>query len=129
MEERITAPYGSWRSPLSAELVAAGGVGLGEVALADGAVYWAESRPLEGGRVVVVSRDADRPDRRRNAAGFNARTRVHEYGGGAYWTHHRTVYFSNFGDSGCTVRMAAATHARSRLSRQPSTPCATPTAR
>jgi len=99
METRITAPYGSWRSPLSAELVASGGVGLGGVALADGAIYWAESRPLEGGRVVVVSCDAAGQTQDVTPPGFNARTRVHEYGGGAYWTHHRTVFFSNFGDS------------------------------
>ena len=48
-----TAPYGSWSSPISAELVAAGGVSLDEVRVEGQAVYWVEGRPLEGGRQVV----------------------------------------------------------------------------
>ena len=48
-----TVPYGAWRSPISAELVAAGGVSLDEVRVAGDHVYWIEGRPLEGGRQVV----------------------------------------------------------------------------
>jgi len=44
------APYGSWSSPISAEMLATAGVGLGQTWLEDGAAYWVESRPAEGGR-------------------------------------------------------------------------------
>ncbi len=71
------APYGAWPSPVSAQEVAAGEVGLGDVAFgADGAAWWAEMRPAEGGRYVLVRDGEDMlPDP------WNARTAVHEYGG------------------------------------------------
>ncbi|HEV3398896.1 MAG TPA: S9 family peptidase, partial [Actinomycetes bacterium] len=96
-----TAPYGAWRSPISAELVAAGGVSLDEVRVDGSAVSWVEGRPLEGGRQVVCRAD---PTSAAGAAqdltpeGFNARTRVHEYGGGSYAVHQGTVFFSNYAD-------------------------------
>jgi hypothetical protein len=58
-----TAPYGSWSSPLSAELVAAGGVSLDEVRVAGPAVCWVEGRPLEGGRQVVCRAVPANPQR------------------------------------------------------------------
>ena len=95
-----TAPYGSWSSPVSAELVAAGGVSLDEVRVEGGAVHWVEGRPLEGGRQVIrrAAPAADREPADLIPEGFNARTRVHEYGGGAYTVHGDTVFFSNYAD-------------------------------
>lgn len=91
-------PYGSWTSPLSAALIASGAIGLSGVRLSGRDLYWSEMRPAEGGRSVVVRR---RPDGRIEdciPAGFNARTRVHEYGGGAWLVAEDTLYFSNFSD-------------------------------
>jgi dipeptidyl aminopeptidase/acylaminoacyl peptidase len=107
-----TAPYGSWSSPISAELVAAGGVSLDEVRVAGPAVHWVEGRPLEGGRQVICRAvparggPGDRwggpqensPAEDLTPEGFNARTRVHEYGGGAYLVVGETLFFSNFAD-------------------------------
>ena len=93
-----TAPYGSWGSPISAELVAAGGVSLDEVRVAGGAVHWVEGRPLEGGRQVVCRAVRGQPPEDLVPEGFNARTRVHEYGGGAYLVVGEVVFFSNFAD-------------------------------
>jgi dipeptidyl aminopeptidase/acylaminoacyl peptidase len=95
-----TAPYGSWSSPVSAELVAAGGVSLDEVRAVGAAVYWIEGRPLEGGRQVIRRAEpaTDREPTDLTPEGFNARTRVHEYGGGAYTVHGDTVFFSNYAD-------------------------------
>jgi dipeptidyl aminopeptidase/acylaminoacyl peptidase len=96
-----TAPYGSWASPISAELVAAGGVSLDEVRVAGGRVHWVEGRPLEGGRQVVcraVPGGRGGPARDLVPEGFNARTLVHEYGGGAYTVAGDTLFFSNFAD-------------------------------
>jgi dipeptidyl aminopeptidase/acylaminoacyl peptidase len=76
-------PPGTWPSPLTAEAVAAGGVALGPVAVTDGGrtVWWTESRPAEGGRSVVLRRTGEGPPEEVVPAGFDARTRVHEYGG------------------------------------------------
>jgi len=80
------APYGSWRSPIGPEVVVAGGRRLSAPAIAgDGAIWWAEGRPSEGGRVVLMRRPAGGEPEAVTAAGTNVRTRVHEYGGGA-WT-------------------------------------------
>ncbi|HKQ00496.1 MAG TPA: S9 family peptidase, partial [Actinomycetes bacterium] len=105
-----TAPYGSWSSPVSAELVAAGGVSLDEVRVEAGAVFWVEGRPLEGGRQVIcrVEPGADRDPDDLTPEGFNARTRVHEYGGGAYAVHGDRVFFSNFADQRLYRRDAGA---------------------
>jgi dipeptidyl aminopeptidase/acylaminoacyl peptidase len=94
------APYGSWRSPIDAPLVARAGRRLAAATLAgDGAVWWAEGRPAEGGRVVLMRRPAGAGPEEVTAAAFNVRTRVHEYGGGA-WTlaGEDLVLFSNFAD-------------------------------
>lgn len=91
-------PYGTWPSPVSAALVATQGLRLSSVAVDGDAVYWVEGRPSEGGRNVVVRRAADGECRDVVPAGFNARSRVHEYGGGAYLVDGRTVYFVNFAD-------------------------------
>jgi dipeptidyl aminopeptidase/acylaminoacyl peptidase len=86
-------PYGSWPSPISAASIAEGGVTLGGVAVDGGSVYWSELRPAEGGRTVIVKDGRDL-----TPAGFDVRTQVHEYGGGAWWVHGGTVYFANWDD-------------------------------
>ena len=53
------APYGSWKSPLSAERAVAAGIGLGDVSFDGQRMLWQESRPAEKGRNVVVRRSAD----------------------------------------------------------------------
>ncbi len=92
------SPYGSWKSPITADLVAAGEVGLEQVRTDGDAIYWMERRAHEGGRKVVVRRSSDGEIGDVTPAGFNARTRVHEYGGGDYAVHGGTVVFSNFAD-------------------------------
>src|SRR5688572_11275366 len=92
------APYGSWKSPITADLIVQGTVGIGMLALDGEDVYWNESRPTEGGRMVIVRRTPDGATHDVNPPPFNARTRVHEYGGGEYLVHQGTVYFSNFAD-------------------------------
>ncbi|HYJ23007.1 MAG TPA: S9 family peptidase [Solirubrobacterales bacterium] len=79
------APYGSWRSPIGPEVVAAAGRRLAAPQLAeDGAVWWGEGRPAEGGRVVLMRRGAGGEPAAVTPDGTNARTRVHEYGGGGW---------------------------------------------
>ena len=98
MTEPRTAPYGTWSSPIGADLLATAGVGLMEPWLEDGIAYWLEGRPAEGGRYVVVRGDPWSSPADVTPPGFNVRTKVHEYGGGSYLVHRGTVYFSNFAD-------------------------------
>ena len=92
------APYGAWASPLSAARVTAGAVRLGDIALDGEDVYWTEGRTSEGGRYVVVRRTPDGRTLDVTPAGFNVRSRVHEYGGAAFTVHKGDVYFANFAD-------------------------------
>ena len=93
-----TAPYGSWQSPITTDLIVSGAIGLGQIALDDEDIYWAELRPSEGGRMLVVKHTPDGETTDITPAPFSARTRVHEYGGGAYLVHEGVVYFSNYAD-------------------------------
>jgi dipeptidyl aminopeptidase/acylaminoacyl peptidase len=98
VSEQRVAPYGSWESPISSDLIVRGVVGLSQVMTDHGVAYWMESRPGEDGRNVIVRRTADGSMEDVTPPPFNARTRVHEYGGGDFSVHDGTVYFSNFAD-------------------------------
>ncbi|HEY7189491.1 MAG TPA: prolyl oligopeptidase family serine peptidase [Vicinamibacterales bacterium] len=91
-------PYGTWPSPLSAQIVATQGLRLGSVALDGDDIYWVEGRASEAGRNVLVRRTADGRISDVTPPGFNVRTRVHEYGGGAYVVANGEIFFSNFSD-------------------------------
>jgi dipeptidyl aminopeptidase/acylaminoacyl peptidase len=93
----VEAPYGSWASPISAAALAQGAIGVSEPRAVDGRLYWLENRPDEGGRNVALTGDKAAA-RQLTPAGFNVRTRVHEYGGAGYVVVGETLYFSNFAD-------------------------------
>lgn len=89
----LTAPYGSWASPLSASAIAAGAASYGEIQSFGTDIFWLESLPKEAGRVTLV----------RNGESilpkdFSVRSRVHEYGGGSYLVCEAGIYFVNFKD-------------------------------
>jgi len=92
------ASYGSWHSPISSDLIVAGTVRLGQVDLDGEDIYWIEGRPAEKGRNVIVKLCADGKTEDLIPMPFNARTRVHEYGGGSLVVSNGEVYFSNFAD-------------------------------
>ena len=93
-----SAPYGTWNSPITAQTVAAQGLRLGFVALDGDDIYWLEGRPHEGGRNALVRRGADGRTEDVVPRDHNVRTRVHEYGGGAYVVSNGIIYYSNFSD-------------------------------
>ena len=95
---RIEAPFGSWSSPITAERIVSGSVRLVQPSLDQGRCYWIESRPQEGGRSVLVCRDTDGRLVDLTPAPFNARSKVHEYGGGAYLASSGNCWFVNFED-------------------------------
>lgn len=98
MSEPIVAPYGTWRSPISAERVAQGGIRLSEPFVWGDTVTWRESRPAEGGRAVIVRADPWGSPTDVTPEGFYVRDKVHEYGGGHYAVHEGVVFFVNFSD-------------------------------
>ncbi len=97
MTKKTTAPYGSWQSPVSADIIASGAIRLEQpLGIDEIGIYWLETRPAEGGRSVLVRRSHDGITRDVTPPPFSIRTRVHEYGGGAFLIDKGTVYFSNF---------------------------------
>jgi dipeptidyl aminopeptidase/acylaminoacyl peptidase len=90
-------PHGTWPSPITPESLATGQVTLDEVRMDGPNTYWLAARPAEGGRVALVRHDGE-------VAGdvlpapWDVRSRVHEYGGGAYAVAEGTVVFSHLGD-------------------------------
>jgi dipeptidyl aminopeptidase/acylaminoacyl peptidase len=93
----IPRPYGSWKSPITADVIVGDTVRLGQPAITGNAIYWTEGRPQEQGRNALV----------RYAAGtvtdlisspMNVRSQVHEYGGGAYTVGTSGVFFCNAAD-------------------------------
>ncbi len=110
---RKVAQYGEWASPITIDLLLNGAVTLtrGMPRWDGNDLYWTELRPTEAGRQVIVRRSPpSRSGGRGQAwgaggaiaditpAGYNARTRVHEYGGGHYAVSQGTVWFANFDD-------------------------------
>lgn len=98
MSERRIAPYGSWKSPITSDLIVGGSVALSQPLIDNASVFWIEMRPIENGRLVIVRKNTDGSITDINPSPFNARTRVHEYGGGDYTVRDGEVYFSNFSD-------------------------------
>ncbi len=92
------APYGSWRSPITAQMLVAGHVRFGNMCLDGEVLYWIEGRPEEGGRCAIVRRTASGATKDVLPAPYSVRTLVHEYGGGALAASAGTVYFVNYDD-------------------------------
>ena len=93
-----TRPYGTWSSPITPDSIVAETIRLSSVSLDAGRIGWLEGRPAEGGRNVLVRTDAAGRDADITPPPFNVRSRVHEYGGGAYAVSGDRVWFSSFDD-------------------------------
>jgi len=98
MADTRIAPFGSWKSPITSDLIVKESIGLSQVRTDGTDIYWIELRPSEGGRQVVVQRTADGQTRDVTPQDINVRTRVHEYGGGEYLVQDGQIFFSNFAD-------------------------------
>jgi dipeptidyl aminopeptidase/acylaminoacyl peptidase len=94
MNAPIVAPCGTWSSPITAARVAAGVRPVSAPRIVDGRLLWLQSLPEEGGRIAVATADGVL-----TPSPFNVRSRVHEYGGGAYAAAGDTVWFSNHADN------------------------------
>ncbi|MGO1921121.1 MAG: S9 family peptidase, partial [Microbacterium sp.] len=92
---RATSPYGTWSSPFAAADIAASSPRIDGARFVGDEIWWGESVPAEGGRVTVRSSSGETL----LPMPWNARSRVHEYGGGA-WTAGTdgTLFFVEAGD-------------------------------
>ena len=93
-----TSPYGSWKSPITSDMIVSGVSGLGQIALDGEDIYWVESRPAEEGRNVLVRHTPSGEISDVTPPPFNVRTKVHEYGGGAVTVSDGVAFFCNFVD-------------------------------
>jgi dipeptidyl aminopeptidase/acylaminoacyl peptidase len=98
MSVKVVSPYGSWASPITADIIVEGGLSFSEIRVDGDDVYWLEGRPHEDGRSVVVRRSLSGHESDQLPAEFNARTGVHEYGGGVYAVGSGAIYFVNWED-------------------------------
>jgi dipeptidyl aminopeptidase/acylaminoacyl peptidase len=96
--EPTVAPYGSWKSPITTQMLVQGAVRFGDMSLDGDTLYWVEGRPEEQGRYVVVRRAPSGAIEDVLPAPYSARTIANEYGGGALLASGGTVYFSNYAD-------------------------------
>ena len=103
--ERKLAPYGSWESPITAELYASSFISIDEPSFDGDHICWKEGRPKEGGRYVLVRRGPEGTLTEITPKEFNVRTTVHEYGGGDYVLYDGNIYFSNFKDQRLYVQI------------------------
>ncbi len=95
MPSKKEAPYGSWKSPITADLIAKNAIRLSGGKEVNGKLYWSELRPSEKGRTVIVCKTEDGKTEDLLPQPYNARTRVHEYGGGSYLLTQNAIFFSN----------------------------------
>jgi len=89
---------GSWISPIDAATVAAGAAPIAQATLDGDDLYWLAGRASENGRTTLLRLRGEEVHEV-TPAPFNVRTRVHEYGGGAYLASGGAVWFSNFSDN------------------------------
>jgi dipeptidyl aminopeptidase/acylaminoacyl peptidase len=94
------APFGSWPTPITSERVVRAAAVLSGLAVDDGDVWWSELRPEESGRTALVHRPVAGGGDAEDVlpAPWDARSRVHEYGGGAWWVHGNEVWFTHGAD-------------------------------
>lgn len=95
--QKIEAPYGRWKSPITPAMTSRSDKSnrSTDILVKDGKIYWTELRTAEKGRTVLVCRSPDGSVNDVVPQGFDVRTKVHEYGGGAYTEHQGVVYFIN----------------------------------
>lgn len=98
MKQHMIADYGNWPSPITPSSLVEGVRGIGSLQYDSGFVYWLESRPEEAGRQTIMRWHQDSGMEEILPAPFNARSRVHEYGGTSYAVYGNVIWFSHFDD-------------------------------
>ena len=97
MTDPAVTPYGEWPSPITAESLVSGAVGIAECCVDGDDVWWAEARPSEGGRTALMRRRGGEIDEITPPDAY-VRTLVHEYGGGSWWVQNGVAYYVDVSD-------------------------------
>jgi len=90
-------PFGSWPSPISAQVLVSGAVGISELCVDGHDVWWAESRPDEGGRTAVMRLSGGEVSEVTPLDAY-VRSLAHEYGGGAWWVERGVLFYVDVSD-------------------------------
>lgn len=114
----LPCAYGEWPSPITAKIISEESTRV-EAVLPDGDnLWWSEYRPTEG-RSVLMRLNTCNPSAPRQSPALqspdmqiqevtpedaNVNTRVHEYGGMAWWAHEGVCYYSDDSD-GCLRKL------------------------
>lgn len=83
---------------MTTELVLEQSSSIGELQVGATDLWWSELRPRDGGRIAIVRHRVGTGQANLLRKDFSARTRVHEYGGGAWWLHGDVLFFTNWSD-------------------------------
>jgi dipeptidyl aminopeptidase/acylaminoacyl peptidase len=92
------ASCGSWKSPITSDLIVSQTVGIGSLAVNQGNIYWLEKRPQEEGRNLLIGYGNRGELKNFTPSPLSVRSKIHEYGGGAFVVEGNTIYFSNYQD-------------------------------
>lgn len=97
-KSKITTPFGSWPSKITAELITRAAPSLNWVQSHGDRLFWVENRPWEAGRSVIMCKQADGQIVDLFSSPFSHSSKVHEYGGAAYTVAKDILYFVNAAD-------------------------------
>lgn len=103
-QEKLVRPFGTWEPAITPSEVYSDYIILGDPHVVGRKVYWAEMRPADEARIVVVELNEDGSRRDITPPDVSVRTRVHEYGGRAFVVTDKHVVFSNFADQRLYLR-------------------------
>jgi len=93
--QKTVAQFGSWKSPISTDLIVADSVRLGQLRVMGSDIWWTEGRPRQEGKTFLVRSTADGGYRDMTDAAFNVKSRANEYGGGDFLLAGGLAYFCN----------------------------------
>ncbi|MGF7162091.1 dipeptidyl aminopeptidase/acylaminoacyl peptidase [Rhodoligotrophos appendicifer] len=113
---KTKTPYGGWRSPITADMVAGKALRFGCLQTEGETLYWTEGRPQEQGRMTVMRQRYPHPAREMTSQPYAARSRIHEYGGGEFLALNGAVYFVNTEDQNIYMATSGAVTALTEVS-------------
>lgn len=93
--KKAVAPFGSWKSPISSDLIVADSVRLGQLRIMGNDIWWTEGRPRQGGKTFLVRCGENSQCTDMTDATFNIKSRANEYGGGDFLLADGVAYFCN----------------------------------
>jgi len=91
-------PYGSWKSPITSELIVSKSHIFGFVDIDMDYVYYDELRPYERGKTALMRNNKKRVEEEMLPENFSVRTTAHEYGGRSFYLKENDLFFVSFND-------------------------------